>query len=122
MMLDNSMSFRRVNISSSGGNDIVQYYSYLGYAGEGDIIDMGAKSDYNRVTARQSVNVKINDQFSAQFGFYGNLTYRRSPNYGYDGDYTTEGTGNSTLGLTGTAGYAGRYPRNTSGGISDMGL
>ncbi len=61
MMLDNTMEFRRVNMSSSGGNDIVQYYSYLGYAGEGDIIDMGAKSDYNRITARQNVNVKIND-------------------------------------------------------------
>ncbi|HOB83844.1 MAG TPA: SusC/RagA family TonB-linked outer membrane protein [Bacteroidales bacterium] len=100
MILDNTMEFRRVNMSSSGGNDVVQYYSYLGYAGEGDIIDLGAKSDYNRITARQNVNVKINDYFSAQFGFYGNLTYRRSPNYGYDPDYTTEGTGNATLTLT----------------------
>lgn len=100
MMLDNTMEFRRVNMSSSGGNDVVQYYSYLGYAGEGDIIDMGSKSDYNRITARQSVNVRINDYFSAQFGFYGNLTFRRSPNYGYDPDYTTEGTANSTLTLT----------------------
>ncbi|MCJ7447657.1 MAG: carboxypeptidase-like regulatory domain-containing protein [Bacteroidales bacterium] len=100
MMLDNTMEFRRVNVSSSGGNDIVQYYSYLGYAGEGDIIDMGSKSDYNRITARQNVNVKINNQLSAQFSFYGNLTFRRSPNYGYDSDYSSEGTGNSTLTLT----------------------
>jgi TonB-linked SusC/RagA family outer membrane protein len=100
MMLDNTMEFRRVNVSSSGGNDIVQYYSYLGYAGEGDIIKMGSKSDYNRIIARQNVNVKINDQLSAQFGFYGNLTFRRSPNYGYDPDYSSEGTGNSTLTLT----------------------
>lgn len=99
MMLKNTMPFRRVNVSSSGGNDIVQYYSYLGYAGEGDIIDMGPVSDYNRITAIQNVNVKINDQLSAQFGFSGNLTYRRSPNYGYDPDYTSEDTGNSTLQL-----------------------
>ena len=100
MMLDNTMEFRRANISSSGGNDIVQYYSYLGYAGEGDIIKLGATSDYNRITARQNVNVKINDHFSAQFSFAGNLTFRRSPNYGYDSDYSSEGTGNSTLTLT----------------------
>jgi TonB-linked SusC/RagA family outer membrane protein len=99
-MLDNTMEFRRVNVSSSGGNDIVQYYSYIGYAGEGDIIKMGSKSDYNRITARQNVNVRINNQLSAQFGFYGNLTYRRSSNYGYDPDYSSEGTGNSTLTLT----------------------
>jgi TonB-linked SusC/RagA family outer membrane protein len=99
-MLKNSMEFRRVNMSSSGGNDVVQYYSYLGYAGEGDIINMGPKSDYNRITTRQNVSVKINDQLTAKFGFYGNLTFRRSPNYGYDSDYTTEGTANSTLTLT----------------------
>src|SRR5512133_3524842 len=85
-------------MSSSGGNDVVQYYSYLGYAGEGDILDMGAKSDYNRITARQNVNVKINQQLEAFFSFYGNLTFRKSPSYGYDTDLS-EGTGNSTLGL-----------------------
>jgi TonB-linked SusC/RagA family outer membrane protein len=100
LMLDKTMEFRRVNVSSSGGNDVVQYNSYLGYAGEGDIIDMGSKSDYNRITTRQNLNVKINDQLTAKFGFYGNLTFRRSPNYGYSSNYTTEGTANSTLGLT----------------------
>jgi TonB-linked SusC/RagA family outer membrane protein len=100
LMLDKTMEFRRVNVSSSGGNDIVQYYSYLGYAGEGDIIDMGAKSDYNRITTRQNLDVKINDQLSAKFGFYGNLTFRRSPSYGYNSNVGSEGTDNSTLSLT----------------------
>lgn len=100
MMLDNTMEFRRVNMSSSGGSDVVQYFSYLGYAGEGDIINLGAKSDYNRITARQSVNVRINNYFNAQFGFYGNLTYRRSPNYGFSPNYSSEGTSNTTLTLT----------------------
>jgi len=100
LMLKKTMPMRRANVSSSGGNDIVQYYSYLGYAGEGDIIELGAKSDYNRITARQNVNVKINDMLEARFGFAGNLTYRRSPNYGYDSDYTTEATGNAALTLT----------------------
>jgi len=100
LMLDNKKEFRRVNMSSSGGNDVVQYNSYLGYAGEGDIINLGAKSDYNRITTRQNVNVKINDQFTALFGFYGNLSFRRSPNYGFDPQYTSENTDNATLHLT----------------------
>jgi TonB-linked SusC/RagA family outer membrane protein len=97
MMLDKTKEFRRVNMSSSGGNDIIQYNSYLGYAGEGDIINLGAKSDYNRITTRQNVNVKINDQFTALFGFYGNLSFRRSPSYGFDPQYTSENTDNETL-------------------------
>ena len=100
LMLDKTMEFRRVNLSSSGGNDIVQYNSYLGYAGEGDIINLGSKADYNRITTRQNVNVKINDEFTAMFGFYGNLTFRRSPNYGYSSDYSSENTNNETLTLT----------------------
>lgn len=96
-MLKNSMQFTRANLSSSGGNDIVQYFSYLGYAGEGDIVKIGAKSDYNRIIARQNVNVKINDILTAQFGFVGNLSFRRAPSYGYDPQYTSENTDNATL-------------------------
>ena len=94
------MAFRRINMSSSGGNDVIQYHSYLGYAGEGDIIKLGAAADYNRVITRQNVNVKINDQFDVEFRLYGNLSFRRSPNYGYDSDYTTESTSNAVLTLT----------------------
>lgn len=97
MILDKQMEFRRVNLSSSGGNDKVQYFSYLGYAGEGDIINLGPVSDYNRITTRQNVNVAINDFFTAQFGFVGSLSFRRSPNYGFDPQYTSENTDNSTL-------------------------
>jgi TonB-linked SusC/RagA family outer membrane protein len=100
MILKNTMPITRVGLSSSGGNDVVQYYSYIGYAGEGDIIKIGPTADYNRINARQNVNVKINDQINVLFGFYGNLSYRRNPSYGYDSDYTTEGTANAALTLT----------------------
>ena len=100
MMLKNSMGMSRVNLTASGGNDIVQYFSYVGYGREGDIYEMGADANYTRVTARQNVNVKINDQFNVRFSFYGNQNWRNSANYGYDADYTTEGTGNATLTLT----------------------
>ena len=100
MMLKNSKGIDRLNLSASGGNEIVQYYSYLGIAREGDIYNMGANADYMRVTARQNATVKINDLLNVKFSFYGNQNWRRSPNYGYDSDYTTEGTANATLGLT----------------------
>jgi TonB-linked SusC/RagA family outer membrane protein len=100
MMLKNTKPVTRVNLSSSGGNDVVQYYSSVGFAQEGDIYKLGKTADYNSVTARQNVDVKINDQFDVKFGFYGNLAFRRSPNYGYDPDYGSEGTDNATLGLT----------------------
>jgi TonB-linked SusC/RagA family outer membrane protein len=97
MMLKNSMSIKRVNLSSSGGNDLVQYYTYIGYNGQGDIYKIGAKSDYNRITTRSNIDIKINDQLNIQFDFYGNLSYRRSPNYGFDSDFTSEDSGTNPV-------------------------
>ncbi|TNF44799.1 MAG: SusC/RagA family TonB-linked outer membrane protein, partial [Bacteroidetes bacterium] len=65
MMLKDNMSFSRVNISSTGGSDRVQYYAYLGYTGEGDIYNMGATADYNRINARSNIDIKINDVLKA---------------------------------------------------------
>jgi TonB-linked SusC/RagA family outer membrane protein len=101
MTIKNSMSFKRVNMSSSGGNDVVQYYSSVAYAGEGDIYKIGSAADYNRVNTRQNVNVKVNDQFDVQFSFFGSLSFRRSPNYGFDSDFTSENaSSNPVLSLT----------------------
>jgi len=96
MMLKNSMATRRMNVSSSGGNDRVQYFAYLGYDGEGDIYNMGAVSDYNRLNTRSNIDIKINDQIKVQFDFYGGLTYRRSPNYGYNSNFTNQDAGTNT--------------------------
>lgn len=83
MMLKNTKSFRRANVSSRGGNDMVQYSSYLGYDGEGDIYKIGSAADYNRVNARTNIDMKINDVVNVQFDLSAGLTDRRSPNYGY---------------------------------------
>ena len=100
MMLKNTMNIQKVNISSTGGNERVQYYSYLGYAGEGDIYKIGATADYNRLNARSNIDIKINDFLKAQFDFYGGLSFRRSPNYGWDPQFTSEGTDNPVLSIT----------------------
>ena len=83
IMLKNTKSFRRANISSSGGNDVVQYSSYLGYNGEGDIYKIGPKADYNRITASSNIDLKITEDLKIQFDIYAGLTLRRSPNFGY---------------------------------------
>lgn len=96
LMLKDTRAFRRVNISSNGGNDNVQYAAYFGYNGEGDIYKMGSISDYNRLTARSNFDIKLNDVISVQFDIEGALTIRRSPNYGYT---STVGEGGTQMDL-----------------------
>ena len=100
MMLKNTMKFQRVNVSSGGGSDKVQYHSYLGYSGEGDIYKIGAQADYNRINARSNVDIKINDFLKVQFDFFGGLAFRKSANYGWDPQFTSEGTDNPVLTIT----------------------
>lgn len=90
LMLKNTMAYNRANMSSSGGNDIVQYYTYLGYTGEGDIYKIGSPADYNRLNTRANIDIKINDVIKVKFDFFGGLSFRRSPNYGFDADFTSE--------------------------------
>ena len=97
MMLKDTRSFTRANLSSSGGNDIVQYHSYLGYNGEGDIYKIGETADYNRISTRSNIDVKINNFLKVTFDFYGNMTIRRSPNYGFDSDFTSENTSSNPV-------------------------
>lgn len=100
MMLKNTMKYQRVNVSSTGGNDRVQYHSYLGYSGEGDIYKLGAPADYNRLNARSNLDIRINDFLKVQFDFFGGLAFRKSPNYGWDPQFTSEGTDNPVLTIT----------------------
>ena len=96
IMVKNTMSFKRINVSSSGGNDRVQYFAYLGYSGDGDIFKIGPTADYNRLNARSNIDIKINDFIKVQFDFFGGLSYRRSANYGYNSNYTNQDAGTNT--------------------------
>lgn len=82
MLFKKTRPYQRANVSSYGGNDKVQYSSYIGYTGEGDIYKIGSKADYNRINVRSNLDVKLNDIIKMRFDFAGNLSYRRSPNYG----------------------------------------
>ena len=101
MMLKDTRSFTRANLASRGGNDLVQYSAYLGYNGEGDIYKIGAQADYSRISTRSNIDIKLNDNIKLGFDFYGNLGIRRSPNYGWNVNFTNENTStNTVLGLT----------------------
>lgn len=81
-MLKNTKSFQRANVSSRGGNENVQYFANLNYAGEGDIYKIGPAAGFNRITTRENVDIKVNDLVKIRFDFYGGLSFLKSNNYG----------------------------------------
>ncbi|GAA4436052.1 SusC/RagA family TonB-linked outer membrane protein [Ravibacter arvi] len=94
MMFRNSRSFNRVNVSASGGNSTVRYFSYLGYTGEGDLYKLGGKADFNRLNVRSNLDIRINDRLKVDLNVVAGISLRRSPNFGYA---TSEGSGNTRL-------------------------
>lgn len=96
-MLKNTKSFQRANVSSSGGNETVQYFANLAYDGDGDIYKIGSAANFNRISSRANLDIKVNDLISARFDFYGGLTSRQSPNYGYDADYGADNSDDATM-------------------------
>ncbi len=100
LMLKNTKAFSRVNLSSMGGNETVQYSAYLGYNGEGDIYKIGKVSDYHRINVRSNLDIKVNHLIKVKFDFFGGMTIRRSPNYGYNSNFTSDdGNSNTALDL-----------------------
>ncbi len=96
MMLKDTKSFQRVGLSSTGGNEKVQYHAYLGYAGEGDAYKIGPVSDYQRINARSNIDATLNEYLKVNFDFYAGISIRRQPNYLYNGNYTNEDGGQNT--------------------------
>src|SRR5690606_1316243 len=98
MMIKNSASYRRANVSTSGGNESMTYYSYRGYSGEGDMYKIGPASNYNRINFSANLDVRLNSFIKSRFGFFSNLSNRKSPNYGYNSNYSSESeTSNWTM-------------------------
>lgn len=101
MILKNVMHYSRASISSGGGNSNMRYYAYLGYAGEDDMYRIGPAADYNRVNINANLDINLHKYVKARFGIISTLGVRRSANYGYDADYSSEdASANSTLGVT----------------------
>lgn len=97
MMFKSLKSYQRAHVSSSGGNNVIRYFAYLGYSGEGDNFRIGSKADFHRLNARANLDMHVNDFINVEFGFFGGLTLRHSPNYGYDKDYGKDNSEDSEL-------------------------
>ncbi len=87
MMFKSTMNYNRANISTSGGNEGIRYFSYLGLTNEGDMFKIGNKSEYNRIVSRSNLDIKINDKLKMRLGIYGALGLRSTPAYSSGGEY-----------------------------------
>ena len=81
LMFKNTKRYDKYSLSSLGGNDFAQYYANLAYTGEGDNFAIGDDGNFNNITIRSNVDMKLNDVVSANVGIFGGLTLRNSPRY-----------------------------------------
>ncbi|WP_295936950.1 SusC/RagA family TonB-linked outer membrane protein [uncultured Alistipes sp.] len=101
MMLKNTMYYTKANVSSGGGNDMLRYFAFLGYAGEDDIYKIGPGANYNRVNINANLDIKLHRYIRARFGLISTMGVRKSSNYGYSPNYSSEdASSNTTLGVT----------------------
>ena len=89
-MLKNTMYYTKANVSSGGGNDLVRYFAFLGYAGEDDIYKIGPAANYNRVNINANLDIKLHRYIRARFGLVSTMGIRKSSNYGYSSNYSSE--------------------------------
>ena len=97
LLINDSRSFTRASVSTSGGTDAMQYSAYIGYNGEGDNFKIGPKAGYQRINARSNLDIRINEFLKVQLNFSAGLSLRDSPNYGYNSTITE---GGAAMGLT----------------------
>ena len=90
MMFSDRRPYYKANVSIDGGTQKLQYSSYIGYTGEGDIYKVGSKADFNRINVRTYLKAAITKDLDIDFGFAGGLTFRRQPRYGYGSSATIE--------------------------------
>lgn len=89
LMFKKTKDYNRANVSTSGGNEGIRYFSYLGFSNEGDLFKIGSPADYSRIISRSNLDIKINDYLKVKFGIYGAVSIRRAPNYGGGTEFST---------------------------------
>ena len=94
LMLKNTMNYTKAAVHSAGGSEHLQYFTYLGYVGEGDLYKIGPAANVNRFNISSRLKVDLNEFITAHFGIVSSVGLRRSPNYGYSSDHT------ASLGVT----------------------
>lgn len=97
MLIKNTRNLTRINVSTTGGSDAMQYSAYVGYNGEGDNYKVGANAGYHRINARSNIDIRINEFLKVELNFSAGLSLRNSPNYGWASNFTNEGNAAMTL-------------------------
>ncbi len=62
--LKNFQSYFNLITEASGGNDIAQYYVYMGWNRQDSLLALGKSEKYDRINLRGNANYKINDYIS----------------------------------------------------------
>ena len=96
MMLKNVMHYSKASISAGGGTDNVGYHAFLGYAGEDDIYKIGPAADYNRINISANLDIKLHKYIKAKIGLISTMGIRRSPNYGYSSNWSSQDASSNT--------------------------
>jgi len=80
MIFNNSMEYRKLNISHGGGNETARFFLNLKYQGEGDGLYKIRSISSNSLGIRSNLDVKISDFLKLTADAYGNLYTLKSPN------------------------------------------
>jgi TonB-linked SusC/RagA family outer membrane protein len=82
LLFKNTLQTQKINLFSKGGNDVMQYFTYLGYVRNEDIYKIGPENNINKINARANIDIKVNNFISAHLNTFAGITNRTSPNYG----------------------------------------
>ena len=83
LMLKNTRDYNKAYVNVRGGSETARYNANIDYAGQGDILKVGAVSNYNRFGAKMDVSVYITRDLTFDFSFFGTYSIRKSPLSGY---------------------------------------
>ncbi len=83
MMFKDTKPYTRAGLDIDGGTAAVRYNAHIGYAGEGDIYKIGPTSNYNRLNVRTNIDATITKRLKVNVNFFGGMTFRALPKYGF---------------------------------------
>ncbi len=80
--VNSATSYRRANVQSNGGNEIVEYFSMLDYVGAGGLEAVGEQVTMDRYKIRGNVNIALTSYLDMNINLSGTYGKTRFPNQG----------------------------------------
>lgn len=94
-IFNNSMDYKRVNLSYGGGSETTNYFFNLNYFGEGKGYLQNKENTFDQIRLRSNIDVDVTDDFTFSVDVLTSLQFRKSP-----------------LDMDAVWGVLGRYPVN----------